>query len=130
MSAVDYPRSMRNFFNAVHKNCTLGRQFIDHVSVMHDLFAHINWSAKALKGHSDNINRANDPGAEPAWFEQEHGFRFNGCSHHLSFSIAGKAKSLIPKYKTQPDGSTKRSATAGFGIDWRLQWGEWMPFRG
>src|SRR5262249_48725358 len=85
---------------------------------------------KGLKGNSDNINRANDPGAEPAWFEQEHGFRFNGCSHHLSFSIAGKAKSLIPKYKTQPDGSTKRSATAGFGIDWRLQWGEWMPFRG
>src|ERR1022692_2257173 len=63
-SAVDDALAGRDFLNAVHKDGALGAQLVHHITVVDDLFAHVNRRSKVLQGYANDVNGANHAGAK------------------------------------------------------------------
>ena len=60
--------------NFIDKNRAFFFQCGDNLSVMHYLMAHIYRRAMQIEGAFDNLDRAVNPRAEPAWICQDEGF--------------------------------------------------------
>ena len=64
MRAVDDALAGRNLLDAVHKDGALGAQLVHHITVVDDLFAHVNRRTEGLQGDAHDVNGANHAGAE------------------------------------------------------------------
>ena len=71
MRGIDDTRTLRNFVQLIDEDRTLLRQVRHHVAVVHNLFAHVNRSAKRLQRNLHNVDRPHHPGAKSAWLEQK-----------------------------------------------------------
>ena len=64
MGAVDDPLAGRDLLDAVHENGALGAQLVHHITVMDDLFAHVNGRSEGLQRNANDVNGAHHTGAE------------------------------------------------------------------
>ena len=71
MSAVDDALARRNFLHAIDEDGALGCKLIDHVAIVNNLFAHVNWRAEGFKSDADNIDGAHDSGAKASRLQQK-----------------------------------------------------------
>ena len=53
-----------HFLDAINKDGAFGAQLVHHITVVDDLFAHVNRRSEGLQGYANNINGAYHPGAE------------------------------------------------------------------
>jgi hypothetical protein len=59
-------RAIGHFGEFIDKNRATGAQILDHVAVMHDFVADIDWRAEFQQGAFDDVDGAFDAGAEAA----------------------------------------------------------------
>ena len=72
MGAEDRDRAGRDLVDLVDELRPLGAQSLDDVAVVHDLMPHIDRRPIFLQGALDDLDRAFDPGTEPAGLGQHH----------------------------------------------------------
>jgi hypothetical protein len=70
MRGVDHALTVWDIVDFMDENCAFFRQLIDNISIMNDLAANIDGCAEGFEGDSDDIDGANDAGAEAAGLEK------------------------------------------------------------
>ncbi len=70
MRTEDGPGAFGNFGQFLDKNGAQFAEFVDHVLVMNNLLANIDWRAVEVKCYLDDVDGANHACAETAGLEQ------------------------------------------------------------
>ena len=70
VSAVNNTFAVRDFVFAIDEDCALTAEFVDHKTVVNDLFADIDRRTESFERDADDINGADDAGAESARLQQ------------------------------------------------------------
>src|SRR5208283_1968299 len=73
MSAVDDTLASRDLLDAVHEDGALGDQLVHDITVVDDLLADVNRRSEGLKRNANDINGADDSGAEAPGLQQKQG---------------------------------------------------------
>src|SRR5947209_11147864 len=74
VSAINDPLAVWNFVYRVDKDRTFALKFLNHKTVVDNLFADIDWRTKGFERNSDNINRPHNARAESARLQQKQSF--------------------------------------------------------
>src|SRR6266702_4327406 len=74
MRRIDYPRSFRHLVQLIDEDRTLLRQVGHYITVVHNLLAHVNRSAKRLQRDLYNIDGTHHPRAEAPWLQKQDAF--------------------------------------------------------
>jgi len=69
VSAVNDALAVGNFVLAIDEDGALAAEFVNHKAVVYDLFADVDGRPESFEGDADNVNGANDAGAEAAWLQ-------------------------------------------------------------
>jgi len=98
---VDHSRAFRNLVQLIDEDRALFRQIVHDIAVVHDLFAHVDGSAKGIESNLHNVDCPHNAGAEAAGLQQEDTFGL-WCSAVLVNSRLVKSGcrhvSSIPRY--------------------------------
>ena len=105
MGGVDNPRTFRDFVEFVDEDGAFFRQVVHNIAVMNDLLADVDGCAEGIERDLDDVDSANDPGAEAARLEEKYplGFRLaagfdvgyvlkGGCGHVSSIPRPSRRK--------------------------------------
>ena len=69
VGAVDDALAVGDFVFAVDEDGAFAAEFVDHKAVVDDFLADVDGRAEGLEGDADDVNGANDAGAEAAGLE-------------------------------------------------------------
>src|SRR6202023_4097683 len=89
MGAENRHRIRRHFGQILDEARALGLEALDHVLVVHDLVAHIDRGAIFLQRAFDDLDGADDAGAETAGLSQDNFHRQNTSRPEAGLSVCG-----------------------------------------